>query len=121
MNTATRFREWSGKPLLAPFSWDAGQSVILVTDLFAVVKDDLSLYDTFAVMALCPQHRFRLRTAFPDRYHDYVRTITEDDSERLHWLLCVSFVLNDLGRYLEAQKAIAPAWPLKNVELASLN
>lgn len=31
-------------------------------------------------MALCPQHRFRLVTAFPERFSDYVRTITEDES-----------------------------------------
>lgn len=120
MNTATRLREWSGKPLLAPFSWVAGQDVVVVTDLFEVEKDDLSLDESFAVMALCPQHRFRLRTAFPERYHNYVRTITEDHSEWLTWRMSASFVLSKLGRYREGT-GHGPVWPLKNVELASLN
>lgn len=44
-----------GPPPFAPFSWNAGQDVIVVTDLFAVEKDDLSLDESFAVMAHCPR------------------------------------------------------------------
>lgn len=67
-------------------------------------------------MALCPQHQFHLVTAYPERFHNYVRMIAEDRAEWLTWRVSASFVLRDLGRRDEA-KGHGPIWPLKNVSL----
>lgn len=58
---------------------------------------------TFAVMALCPQHSFRLVSAFPQRFRNYVCKITADRDAWLMWRLEASFVLGSLGRSHEAK------------------
>ncbi|ELT46646.1 hypothetical protein D584_23723 [Brucella intermedia M86] len=93
---------------------------MVVTDLFAAKDYHLHVDEPFAVMALCPQHRFRLKTAFPERYHTYVRTIADDRSEYMTWLMSASSILSELGRWREGT-GDGPAWPLKNVELAPPN
>ncbi|MBS4004218.1 MAG: DUF5131 family protein [Afipia sp.] len=109
--------EWSGDPLLAPFAWRASRDVLVPTDIFAPDVYQGFQDKLFAVMALCPQHRFRLVTDFPEKFHAYVDTITNDRSEWLTWRVEASFVLRDLGREHEAT-GHGPVWPLKNVALA---
>lgn len=120
MDYASAHREWSGESLGAPFSWEHGQDVLVVTDLFDSEYYHLFADEPFAVMAYCPQHRFRLKTAFPERFHSYVRTITKDRKLRLSWRMTACSVLEELGRWKDAI-GHGPEWPLKNVELASLN
>lgn len=117
MGLAMPVVEWSGQPLLAPFSWPQGHDVLVSTDLFDPEICDERLDKTFAVMALCPQHSFRLVSAFPQRFRNYVCKITADRDAWLMWRLEASFVLSSLGRSHEA-KGHGPVWPLKNVALA---
>lgn len=117
MTELSRTIEWSGEPLLAPFSWIESCEVlvsadIFTSDIYSVFQDKL-----FAVMALCPHHRFHLVTAFPERFHEHVHRITNDRDEWLTWRVEASFVLRDLGRDHEAT-GHGPIWPLKNVALA---
>mgnify|MGYP001464008683 CR=1 FL=1 len=111
--------EWSGKPLLAPFSWSEPREVLVRTDIFASGTYCGFQDKVFAVIALCPHHQFRLVTEFPKRFHEYVDTITNDRDEWLAWRVEASFVLRDLGRGHEAT-GHGPIWPLKNVDLADV-
>ncbi len=111
--------KWSGEPLLAPFSWAERHDFLVPDDIFARVQSPLFLDRLFAVMARCPQHQFRLVTAFPGRFHDYVRAITNDKGEWLTWRVTAADVLNRLGRGHEA-KGHGPVWPLSNVALADV-
>lgn len=103
----------------ATIRWSASWDVLVLTDIFAPNVHQGFQDKIFAVMALCPQHQFRLVTDFPERFHAYVETITNDRDERLTWRVEASFVLRDLGRGHEAT-GHGPVWPLKNVALAGL-
>lgn len=103
--------------MLAPFSWTERHDVLVSADFFASDQYQLTVDEPFAVMALCPQHQFHLVTDFPERFHDYVRTITHDRDEWLTWRVAASFVLRELGRSREAT-GHGPVWPLQNVALA---
>ncbi len=109
--------EWSGRPMLAPFSWKDRQQVLVSIDVFAPEVREAFQDRIFAVMALCQQHQFCLVTDFPERFDQYVRKIVEDRSEWLTWRVEASSVLHDLGRGHEAT-GHGPVWPLKNVGLA---
>lgn len=90
--------EWTAKPLFAPFSWHEGRDVLVPIDIFAPNISEELQDKIFAVMALCPQHQFRLVTDFPDKFAAYVRKITEDHGEWLTWRVQAGFVLQDIGR-----------------------
>lgn len=109
--------EWTGEPLLAPFEWRNARDVLVSTDLFGDEISEEALDKTFAVMALCPRHSFRLVSSFPNRFRTYVCKITSDRDAWMNWRLEASFVLSSLGRQHEA-KGHGPVWPLKNVKLA---
>lgn len=109
--------EWPGRPLLAPFAWEPSDNVLVPTDIFGPNISEGFRDKVFAVMALCPQHEFRLVTDFPERFHAYVDTMTNNRAEWLTWRVEASFVLRELGRGHEA-KGHGPVWPLKNVALA---
>ena len=119
MPAAQQWTDWPCEPVLAPFSWAEGRNVLVSKDVFASSRYHLTVDEVFAVMALCPQHQFHLVTDFPERYHSYVRTITEDEHEWLTWRVEASFVLSKLGRQREA-KGHGPVWPLANVALTNV-
>ena len=112
--------EWTGKPDLAPFSWNEPLDVLVSTDVFKSDRYDLEVDGIFAVMALCPQHQFRLVTDFPERFRAYVQKITTDRMEWMTWRVEASFVLRRIGRAHEA-KGHGPVWPLANVKLADFS
>ncbi|RJP45483.1 phage Gp37/Gp68 family protein [Candidatus Parcubacteria bacterium] len=62
------------KTLLAPLKWRAPRGVFVcsMTDIFGDWVPDEWLDRIFAVMALCPQHRFLLLTKRPERMRDYI-------------------------------------------------
>ena len=63
-----------GKLLTDPLRWKRPRSVFVssMTDVFADFVSDEMLDRMFAVMALCPQHFFRVLTKRPGRMRDYV-------------------------------------------------
>lgn len=107
---------WSCRDILEPFGWAPGAVVRVAPDLFEPEVRTKIRDEVFATMALCPQHRFELRTAYPRAYHDYVRVIAEDRGEYLAWRAAAGIILRKLGRAHEATGS-GPEWPLGNVVL----
>ena len=106
---------WNCKNMLEPFSWLIPRVAQVKQDLFEPEVREAWRDRVFATMALCPQHRFFVTTAYPRIYHDYVQTIANDRSEYVTWRVSASDVLNDLGLgHLATGEG--PKWPLLNVE-----
>ncbi|MEX4009847.1 DUF5131 family protein [Neoaquamicrobium sediminum] len=107
---------WNCKDVLEPFRWLSPRVVQVQRDLFEPEIREAWRDKVFAAMALCPQHRFVLSTAYPSIYRHYVQTIASDRSEYVTWRVSASFILDDLGLgYLATGEG--PKWPLVNVEL----
>ena len=72
------------KILTAPLRWRRPRRVFLcsMTDLFADFVPDAWIDRIFAVMALCPQHRFQVLTKRPERMFAY---LSAPDVERRVW------------------------------------
>lgn len=107
---------WNAKDLREPFYWLDGAIVQVVPDLFEPEVRGAVRDEVFAAMALCPHHRFQLRTAYPEQYHRYVDEIASDRDEYLAWRVAAAMTLRRLGRQDEATGE-GPLWPLNNVEL----
>ncbi|CCV09568.1 hypothetical protein MESS2_p70002 [Mesorhizobium metallidurans STM 2683] len=107
---------WSCDVLLEPFSWKDPKTVRVQPDLFEPEIRNAWRDKVFAAMALCPEHRFWLRTAYPQLYSQYIEQIAHDRLEWLAWRVSVSQVLRELGRQEEAT-GDGPAWPLANVDV----
>ncbi|TPL71407.1 DUF5131 family protein [Mesorhizobium sp. B2-3-15] len=107
--------KWSCDVLLEPFSWRGPKTVRVQPDLFEPEIRNAWRDKVFAAMALCPQHRFWLRTAYPQVYGQYIEQIAHDRLEWLAWRVSASQVLRELGR--EEATGDGPAWPLANVDV----
>src|SRR5258708_16196189 len=61
------------KMLLAPLKWKKPRTIFVcsMTDLFADFVRDEWIDRMFAVMALCPQHRFQVLTKRAQRMREY--------------------------------------------------
>lgn len=119
------------KTLLQPLSWRAPRGVFVcsMTDVFGDWVKDEWLDRIFAVIALCPQHRFALLTKRPKRMRDYIGTRAGD------WMIVLPeafgpgelpitkhHVVARLGETTPEHRALyhvdAPVcWPLPNVWL----
>jgi protein gp37 len=106
---------WSCDILLEPFSWRDPKIVRVQPDLFEPEIRNAWRDKVFAAMALCPEHRFWLRTAYPQLY-SHIEQIAHDRLEWLAWRVSVSKVPRELGRQQEAT-GDGPAWPLANVDV----
>lgn len=94
--------KWSCDILLEPFSWRDPKIVRVQPDLFEPEIRNAWRDKVFAAMALCPEHRFWLRTAYPQLYSQYIEQIAHDRLEWLAWRVSLSQVLRELGRQEEA-------------------
>ncbi|RWK18959.1 MAG: DUF5131 domain-containing protein [Mesorhizobium sp.] len=103
--------------LLEPFSRRDPKIVRVQPDLFEPEIRNAWRDKVFAaIMALCPEPRFWLRTAYPQLCSQYIERIAHDRLEWLAWWVSVSQVLLELGRQEEATDD-GPAWPLANVDV----
>lgn len=83
-----------------------------LSDLFHEDIPDNFIDEVFAVMALCPQHRFMILTKRAERKCGYfAKGISHMESRR-----SVQDVLDSMGRHREAD-ALIDRWPLPNVWL----
>lgn len=106
----------SYRDILAPFRWVRGAVVQVAPDLFEPEVRGKFRDEVFAIMALCPELRFELRTAHPPMYQQFVRFIAEDRTEYLVWRVSAATILCKLHRDHEATGA-GLEWPLENVVL----
>lgn len=95
--------------LLQPLTWRRPRMIFVcsMTDLFGEWVADDWLDKIFAVMALCPQHRFQILTKRPERMFEY---IAQRGSGFRVWVKLVEIDESRLG-------CEAPPWPLPNVGL----
>ncbi|RWA84892.1 DUF5131 domain-containing protein [Mesorhizobium sp.] len=107
---------WSCGDILAPFRWTRGAVVQVAPDLFEPEVRGKFRDEVFAIMALCPELHFELRTAHPHTYQEFVRLIAEDRTEYLAWRVSAATILRKLDRDHEATGP-GPEWPLENVVL----
>lgn len=120
------------KTLLQPLSWRAPRGVFVcsMTDIFGDWVKDEWLDRIFAVMALCPQHRFALLTKRPKRMREFISGVPSTipflgrmPLERVH-IEAASHMEGD-GGFMDEIKRIANPyslyldrpWPLPNVWL----
>lgn len=106
--------DWTCGDVLTPFFWENPRVVRVLPDLFEPETRETFRDRIFAAMAMCPQHRFFLRTAYPDAHRRYVDRISNDRSEYLAWRVSAAQLLRKLGRADEAT-GDGPEWPLPNV------
>lgn len=114
MSGVSRF--WTCSALLEPFGWPEPATVWVRPDLFEPERPEMTRDDVFAAMALCPHHRFVLKTNYRHLYHCYVEKIARDRMEHSTWLMSVSFILSELGLH-HLGRGDGPRWPLTNVQL----
>lgn len=105
------------KALLAPLKWKRPRMIFVcsMTDLFADFVTDEMIDRVFAVMALCPQHRFQVLTKRSARMRAWFARIVDE-----HWLASEALWLADwLGENRRAAlyDLESTAWPLPNVWL----
>lgn len=100
--------------LIAPLRWSKPQYVFpcSMTDLFAEFVPDESIDQTFAVMALCPQHTFQVLTKRVDRL---LKWVSGDQGETAYHLMSERVSLWD-DRSADAAMD-RWHWPLPNVWL----
>lgn len=120
------------KTLLQPLSWRAPRGVFVasMTDIFGDWVKDEWLDRIFAVMALCPQHRFAVLTKRPKRMREYVSGnpskipfLGRMPLERIH-IEAAGHMEGDGGFMDEIKRVANPyslyldrPWPLPNVWL----
>lgn len=111
------------KMLLAPLRWEKPRAIFVcsMTDLFAEFVPDEWIDRIFAVMALCPQHRFQVLTKRSGRMRDYF--VEPSVAERIDCDMgaIIASRVDPLARRSDDLRARAPsldeAWPLPNVWL----
>lgn len=107
---------WTGKMLLAenmltlPLNWKKGRMVFVdsMSDLFHAGVPFEYVDKVFAMMAMCPQHRFQVLTKRPDRMLEYV---TSRNAQMIH-----EAAKGELGYHHPKRRAVND-WPLRNVWL----
>ncbi len=107
---------WTGEMRLAenmlelPLTWKKGRMVFVdsMSDLFHVGVPFEYVDRVFAMMAMCPQHRFQVLTKRPERMLEY---ITSRTAQRIH-----EAAKGQLGYDNPKRRAIND-WPLPNVWL----
>lgn len=107
---------WTGEMRLAenmltlPLSWKKGRMVFVdsMSDLFHVGVPFGYIDKVFAMMAMCPQHRFQVLTKRPERMLEYV---TSRNAQRIH-----EAAKAQLG-YDNPKRRAVNDWPLANVWL----
>jgi protein gp37 len=116
------------KTLLQPLSWRAPRGVFVcsMTDIFGDWVKDEWLDRIFAVMALCPQHRFAVLTKRPKRMREYFRPDPPGfgardriDNVVLNWCLENNKSVLKSGRMdcINDGYDACERWPLPNVRL----
>ena len=106
--------------LMQPLKWRRGRHVFpcSMTDLFGEWVPDEFIDLVFAVMAMCPQHRFICLTKRPERMADYVnmemaQRVAED-------CMRYSFTRDfDSDYEFDARESDLDEWPLPNVILGT--
>lgn len=102
------------KLLTDPLRWRKPRSVFLssMTDVFADFVPDETLDRLFAVMALAPQHYFRVLTKRPERMRAYIA----DDAAPYRIaraIISQALALDDPKRLL--RRMTADGWPVKSI------
>lgn len=103
------------KTLELPLRWKKPRMIFVcsMTDLFADFVEDVWIDKMFAVMALCPQHKFQILTKRAERMQTYIAGVLADQDLGLNRFgitaLALLALLNRAGSL--------PGWPLPNVWL----
>ncbi|CCJ07042.1 DUF5131 family protein [Methylocystis sp. SC2] len=108
------------KTLLQPLSWRAPRGVFVcsMSDIFGDWVKDEWLDRIFAVMALCPKHRFALLTKRPKRMRSYLQSSVECFHASGQWREDMEALAGELtGSPCAAGLFEDCDWPLPNVWL----
>ena len=124
---------WTGKveqsnwgQIIKPLSWKKPRMVFVnsMSDLFHEAIPDSVIDIVFAVMALCPQHKFQVLTKRAERMLTYVTELskrhTPDGNMQLSPQVVLTETAMDMGINLDYQNTsilLLRAWPLPNVWL----